>query len=130
MKMQCPFCSAALEISDEYVGQEVTCAACNEKFFADLPEYPQQPVPQEAAIDHVTPALFKQFVSIEDSMKAVQGRIASQVWTCAGLILGGIGLMALGGFLFEANRIGALLILVGVGVMLCGIIYAISCGQY
>lgn len=127
MKMQCPFCSAALEIPDEYAGQEVTCAACNEKFIADAPEYAPPFQRQESALDHITPALFKQFVTIEDSIKAIQGKIAAQVWTCVGLLVGGVVMMALvGGFFRLDTVVGGLLMLVAGGVVLAGIIHIIA----
>lgn len=131
MKMQCPFCSTALEISDEFAGQEVTCAACSEQFIAEKPESVPQPARKEPPLDHITPTLFKQFVTIDDSIKAVQGKIAAQVWTCVGFIFGGGVLMALVGAIIGPDRvIGALFMLICAGLVLYGIIHAIFCIQY
>lgn len=131
MKMQCPLCSAALEIPDEYAGQEVTCAACNEKFFADVPEFASQATQQKPDLDHITPALFKQFITIEDSMNAIQRKIAIQVWTCVGLLLGGLILLVLFGKSIQTgNLIGIIFTLIASGFILAGIIHTIFCIQY
>lgn len=131
MKMQCPLCSAALEIPDEYAGQEVTCAACNEKFFAEAPGYAPRTARQEPTLDHITPALFKRFITIEDSMNAIQGKIATQVWTCVGLLLGGFLLLVLFGKSIQTGSlIRIILMLVASGAILAGIIHASVCIQY
>lgn len=135
MKMQCPFCSAPLDIPDKYAGQEVTCAACNEKFFADFPGYSPRPARQEQAVDRLTPALFKQFVTIEDSMGAIRSKVIAQVWTCVGLLLGGILMMVFGWLVNNANNgatssMTTLLWLVGSLMVLCGILCVVFFVQY
>ncbi|MBP5788071.1 MAG: hypothetical protein J6Y19_09695 [Kiritimatiellae bacterium] len=133
MKMLCPLCSAPLDIPDEYAGQEVTCAGCNGKFYADAPDNDFEPIPQELPKDTITPVLFRQFVTIEDSMKAIRGKLVRQTWTWAGLMLAGLFFIAIGTGEGEsgATIIGSILEFIGSIAAVCYIAswnaYKIAC---
>lgn len=152
MKQTCPLCNAPLEIPDEYAGQEVTCAACNQPFVcgvgeetAQAPEAeaaaeedalfdapPAAPLPPPRLVDRVTPTLFRQFVTIEDSMKAIRGKIARQVWTCFGLILGGALLDMVAMFLGKEDPtvLSVFSAIGGALLILSGIVYTVCCVEY
>lgn len=131
MKQTCPFCNAPLDIPDEYAGKEVTCAACNEQFFADGAEpFPPAPARPRQMVDSVTPSLFRQFTSIEQSMKEVRGKIAAQTWTCVCLFLFGVAVAVFGGYISSQAIEGGALMIGGGLCALAALLYAVYCISY